>query len=68
MSRRESRAILDPFAAFLSISLAPRLLVPRIVMDVELKWKFKWPWMHLRSRVQLLSRALLPRVAVSLAN
>jgi hypothetical protein len=37
-------------------------------MNIELKWKFKWPWMHLHSRVQLLSRALFPRVAARLAN
>jgi hypothetical protein len=42
--------------------------MPLIVMDVELKWKFRWPWMHCRKHVQLLKGELFPSVAVSLAN
>jgi hypothetical protein len=68
MSRRDMRAIFEPFAAFLRTSDASRSSMPMIVMNMELKWKFRWPWMHHHKRVQLLKEALFPSVAVSLAN
>jgi hypothetical protein len=38
--------------------------MPSNVIEVELRWKLRWPWMHLRRLAQSLIGALLLRVAV----
>jgi hypothetical protein len=62
------RAIFEPFAVNLRTSDVSRSSMPLIVMDVELKWQFRWPWMHHRKHIQLLKKTLFPSVGVSLAN
>ena len=55
-------------AALRRTSDASRLSMPSNVIEVELRWKLRWPWMHLRRLTQSLLGALLLRVAVNLAN
>jgi hypothetical protein len=43
MSQRDKQAIIEPFAMLCNISEASKLSMPLIVMDVELRWKFKCP-------------------------
>ena len=42
--------------------------MPWIVINVELRWKLRCPWMHLQRLTQSLIGALLFRVAVNLEN
>jgi hypothetical protein len=68
MSRRDTFRIRFILAGLCRISEAARLSIPLIVILVELKWKFKCPWMHRQGWTQLLIGVLLPNVAVNLAN
>ena len=68
MSRSDSQATFVPVAGLRTISGAPRSLIPLMVINVELKWKFRCPWMHRLRQGQLLRGASFPNVAVSLAN
>jgi hypothetical protein len=55
-------------AALRRTSDASSVSMPWTVMDVELRGKLRWPWMHLRRLKKSLIEALLLRVAVNLAN
>ncbi len=59
--------------AILSVALrktsnASSKSMPWIVIEVELRWKLRWPWMHLQRLMQLLIGVLLLRVVVNLVN
>ncbi len=47
-SLRVNLAIVFLSAVLRRTSDASRASIPWIVMDVELRWKLRWPWMHLR--------------------
>jgi hypothetical protein len=67
-SLRDTLVIPLPLAALRITSNVSRWLIPLMVIDVELRWKLRWPCMHLRSHVQSLRGALFSNVAVNLAN
>jgi hypothetical protein len=48
--------------------MRPDSSIPLMVIDVELRWKLRWPCIHLRSHVQLLKGALFSNVAMNFAN
>jgi hypothetical protein len=50
------------------ISDASSTSIPWSVIDVKLRWKLRWLWIHLCRQIQLLIGALFPNVAVNLAN